>query len=242
VAWVDVVASGRSLGRSVLTCGDHAPAPALSGHGAGRLAFDPKVRMTAPRFVPGGLLNRWSIRAFNEVWFHRAPARRTGELQSITEFFHPLDTVGEWNRLYGPAGFLQWQCVVPDGAEEMLRLAFEHLNRVGAASFLTVLKRFRRANPGPLSFPTAGWTLALDIPARTRGLAPTLDTLDRLVAAAGGRIYLAKDSRMARSLMDEMYPRLDEWRTVRDRLDPGGVLQSDLGRRLGLCHSKETVA
>jgi decaprenylphospho-beta-D-ribofuranose 2-oxidase len=180
------------------------------------------------------VLNRFSIRAFNELWFRKAPASRRDELQSITTYFHPLDLVRDWNRLYGRRGFVQWQFVVPDAATDTLRAVIERLGAAGAASFLTVLKRFGRANPGPVSFPAPGWTLALDIPAATPGLAVVLDELDRLVVDAGGRVYLAKDSRVDPSLLAAMYPRLGEWRAVQARLDPAGELRSDLARRLGL--------
>jgi decaprenylphospho-beta-D-ribofuranose 2-oxidase len=238
VAWIDLVARGRSLGRSVLTCGDHAPLAALPPTMRGEpLAFDPSPLAAAPAFVPGGLLNRLSVRAFNEVWFRRAPRARTGEVQSIGAFFHPLDGVDDWNRIYGPSGFLQYQFVVPFGpeGERALRTAVERLSASGVASFLAVLKRFGPAGEGMLSFPMAGWTLALDLPAAGGGLADLLDRLDRLVLDAGGRLYFAKDSRMPAAVVPAMYPRLAEWQAVRRRLDPAGRLQSDLGRRLGLC-------
>jgi decaprenylphospho-beta-D-ribofuranose 2-oxidase len=188
--------------------------------------------------VPSGLLNRWSIRAFDAVWLRAAPRRRLDEVQTIPQFFHPLDGVHGWNRVYGRHGFVQYQFVVPDGAEAIVRAVMERLRRGGAASFVTVLKRFGPAGPGPLSFPLPGWTLALDLPV-TVGLGPVLDACDRLVATAGGRVYLAKDSRLVPELVPVMYPRLDEWRAVRARLDPDGVWQSDLGRRLGLAGGRE---
>jgi decaprenylphospho-beta-D-ribofuranose 2-oxidase len=219
----------------VLTRGDHAPADWLTGKQAeAPLAFNPKALATAPPIVPAGLVNPLTMRAFNEAWFRKAPKSRKGELQQIGAFFHPLDIVQDWNRVYGPAGFLQYQFAVPDDAGHLVRVALAALRRVGALSALTVLKRFGAANPAPLSFPQPGWTLAVDVPAGVDGLAATLDQLDEQVLAAGGRLYLAKDSRMSPGMMAASYPRLSEWQRVRDAMDPNGVFTSDQSRRLSL--------
>jgi len=124
--------------------------------------------------------------------------------------------------------------VVPFGAEATVRRSFELVSRLRAPSFVTVLKRFGAGDEGPLSFPMAGWTLALDFPARTPGLAGLFGSLDRLVVEAGGRVYLAKDSRVPADVLAEMYPRLAEFRKLRAEFDPAGILASDLSRRLGL--------
>jgi decaprenylphospho-beta-D-ribofuranose 2-oxidase len=234
VAWIDCLARGRHLGRSVLTRGDFARLEDLPRDRRDRpLDYDARIKIEAPPVFPSGLVNPWTMRIFNEAVYRKAPRRRRDELQTIPQFFHPLDAIGGWNRMYGRRGFLQWQFVVPFGAEDTLRQVIEGLSRAGAGSAFAVLKRFGPADPGPLSFPAPGWTLALDF-AVVPGLNDLLDRLDTDVVAAGGRVYLAKDSRVRRSLVPTMYPRLNEWRAIRDAVDPDGVLKSDLDRRLDL--------
>jgi decaprenylphospho-beta-D-ribofuranose 2-oxidase len=239
VAWIDCQSTGSRLGRSVLTRGDHArladlPARLSSDPDRAR-AFAPRQLARVPLTPPSGLLNPLTVGAFNEFWFRKAPKRQLGKPHHMAGFFHPLDGVGGWNRLYGPHGFLQYQFVVPDAADETVRRIIERLTRVRLASFLAVLKRFGPGDPGPLSFPMPGWTLALDLPVGHDGLDRLLDDLDEEVLAVGGRIYLAKDSRLGPDTFRAMYPSVDRFLEVRARVDPGGILRSDLGRRLGLC-------
>ena len=234
VAWFDSVATGASMGRAVLTRGwaarrDDLPRKLRSDP----LRFDAPKLFTAPPVFPSGLLNRATARAFNEVWFRKAPAERRGEVQNITTFFHPLDIVGEWNRVYGARGFLQYQFVVPFGEEDAFRRCVAAIADSGHVSCLNVLKRFGPGNAAPLSFPAPGWTLAVDLPVGP-GLTTLCATLDELVLGAGGRIYLAKDSRVDANTLARMYPRLDDWRKVRAAADPHGVFVSDLARRVSL--------
>ncbi|HUF85587.1 MAG TPA: FAD-binding oxidoreductase [Acidimicrobiia bacterium] len=236
VAWIDLLARGRHLGRGVLTNGEHATQDQLAPHQAtAPLAYDARQLVTVPPLVPSpGVINRATVTAFNEVWYRKAPRRRHGELQTIPAYFHPLDLVGDWNRVYGREGFLQYQFVVPDDAEPVMRTIIERLSAARLPIFLVVLKRFGPGNPAPLSFPTRGWQLAIDIGANRRGLADLLRHFDALVLDAGGRHYLAKDFQTTPEAIRRGYPRLDDWLAVRERVDPAGVWASDLSRRLGL--------
>ncbi|MBX9366534.1 FAD-binding oxidoreductase [Streptomyces sp. WAC04114] len=235
VAWIDLLARGAATGRAVLTRGDHAPLDALPA----RLRRDPLAFRTprlpaTPEILPEGLLSRTTVGLFNELWYRKAPRARTGRLQRISPFFHPLDGVPHWNRVYGRGGFVQYQFVVGYGREDALRRIVRRISERRCPSFLAVLKRFGESDPGWLSFPVPGWTLALDIPAGLPGLGAFLDELDEEVAAAGGRVYLAKDARLRPELLAAMYPRLDDFRELRARMDPRGVFVSDLARRLSL--------
>ncbi len=233
VAWVDGTARGRRLGRGVLTLGDHASPEAAHGR-TGRAVPAGVPRVGVPP-LPVSPLGRASIAAFNEVWFRKAPRSRDGELVGIAPYFYPLDAVGGWNRLYGPRGFLQYQFAVPDSGAEVVRRTLERLAAIGAPSFLSVLKRFGPGRPAsPLSFPIEGWTLAVDVPTSVPGLARALDELDDDVLAAGGRLYLAKDSRAVPATIAAGYPGLADFRALRSEIDPRGVLVSDLSRRLQL--------
>jgi decaprenylphospho-beta-D-ribofuranose 2-oxidase len=234
VAWIDILARGSSMGRSILDRGRFATRDeVLAGGVTDPYAYHPHQLPAVPDLVPSGLINKLFCRAFNEAWYRKAPATRRDALLSIEQFFHPLDMVSDWNRAYGRRGFFQWQFLVPDESSEVVRRALERLSSEGVPSFLAVLKRMGPANPAPLSFPGKGWTLAFDT-AIEPGLDRLFDELDEMVVEAGGRIYLAKDSRVRPELVPLMYPRIDEWRAVREKVDPQHRFRSDLARRLQL--------
>ena len=146
----------------------------------------------------------------------------------------PLDVLDAWPRLYGRRGFLQYQLVVPPGAESVLAQSIDCIRRAAVPCYLAVLKDFGPANEMPLSFPIEGWTLTLDLPRSAPGIGAALARLDALVAEAGGRVYLSKDARLRPEALKAMYPRLEEWRAIRDKADPERVWRSDLAIRTGL--------
>ncbi|HEY2579200.1 MAG TPA: FAD-binding oxidoreductase [Streptosporangiaceae bacterium] len=232
VAWVDTTASGASLGRGVLDEGDHLTGtdPEL---GQETLAYSPGPGHRAPSlgFCP---VTHASARAFNSLWFRKAPRSKTS-LTGLPAFFHRLDAIAGWNRALGPRGFVQYQFAVPDGAEQVVAGVLAAVQRERCAPFLGTLKRFGPASRGHLSFAMPGWSLAIDMPAGNPRVAPLLNRLDGQVAEAGGRVYLAKDGRLPGAALAAMYPELPGWQAVRARFDPAGVFRSDLGRRVGLC-------
>jgi decaprenylphospho-beta-D-ribofuranose 2-oxidase len=161
-------------------------------------------------------------------------------LESIPAFFHPLDGVNKWNRLYGNQGFIQYQFIVPLDRTDVLRKVIETFSAAGVGSFLAVLKRMGLQNLAPMSFPTEGWTLTLDIAAGIKGLAELLSKVDTMVLDAGGRHYLAKDSHVSPVAVHRGYPRLDEWMETQHQMDPHGIWRSDLARRLGLIEPRRS--
>jgi decaprenylphospho-beta-D-ribofuranose 2-oxidase len=240
VAWIDTMASGRSLGRSILMQGDHVALDGARPSQPGQpLQPLPRAHLKIPTQAPPGLMNRLSTRAFNEVWYRAAPRHPTKSLEAMASYFYPLDGVGGWNLIYGKRGFVQYQfCVGPEHAS-VVEGALKMLSGRHIPSFLGVLKRFGPASPGPLSFPRPGWTLAIDFPVGPPELATTLTAIDDLVAEHGGRVYLAKDARLSPSHLRAMYPELPALDAVRRHVDPAGVMGSDLSRRLGLTPSAE---
>jgi decaprenylphospho-beta-D-ribofuranose 2-oxidase len=229
VAWIDALARGRHLGRGVMLLGDHAPASAVRGD---PFARGTKRTRSIPFDAPSLLLNRLTIGAFNRV-YRAAHGAKTGVPQPLEPYFWPLDAVGGWNRLYGKRGFIQYQFVVPPGAENALAAVLERAAASGRASFLAVLKRFGPAGEGLLSFPMEGWTLSLDFPVAS-DIREMVAMMDKVVADAGGRVYLAKDAMLDAPTFARMYPAADAFRAVRASLDPEGVMTSSLARRVGL--------
>ncbi len=234
VAWFDAVTRGKHMGRAVLTRGNKARLSDLPA----KLARDPLKFVapslgTIPEVFPNRMVNQATAKAFSTAWYLKAPKHRVGELQNITQFFHPLDIVAEWNRVYGPNGFLQYQFAVPFAEAETFKRCFEMIVNSGHVSCLNVLKRFGPGNAAPLSFPMEGWTLTVDLPIE-HGVDKLCNALDEQVIGAGGRVYLAKDSRMSADTFRRMYPRLDDFLAVRREVDPAGLFNSDLARRLEL--------
>ncbi len=199
VAWVDCAARGANLGRGILLSGDFAPATAGSGqtpqaHG----------RLTVPLTPPFSLINRLSLTAFNALYYRKPEGTF---LTHYAPFFYPLDGIGNWNRIYGPKGFLQYQCVLPPAtAEPALRDVLGRIAASGEGSFLAVLKRFGdKTSPGLLSFPRPGVTIALDFPFKGEVTLRLLDSLDAVVAVAGGALYPAKDARMSPGMFKKSF-------------------------------------
>jgi decaprenylphospho-beta-D-ribofuranose 2-oxidase len=227
VAWLDLLSPQAP--RGVVTRAAHLEHGELSA----RLATRP-ARARIPAWWPGALLQPPAVAAFNELRFRASPRSERGRPEGFAAHMFPLDGLDAWPHLYGRSGFVQYQFVVPRGAEPVIARVLEVLRTAGVPCYLAVLKDFGPAGSGMLSFPMEGWTLALDLPRAASGLMPALDRCDELVCEASGRVYLSKDARLRAAMTRAMYPRLGEWREVRDRLDPERRWQSDLGLRTGL--------
>jgi FAD/FMN-containing dehydrogenase len=232
VAWIDCLARGAGLGRSVLMLGEHAEPDELRGEGARNpLRLPAKRKLGVPFSFPGFALNSLTVKGFNAVYF-RKQSRESFSLVDYDTFFHPLDFVHDWNRIYGTRGFTQYQVVLPlASSREGLKEILTRIGRKRMGSFLSVLKLFGRGNDNLLSFPMEGYTLALDFP-MSRSLPGFLDDLDRVVLDSGGRLYLTKDVRMGGSMFRAGYEGAEAFRELRRSIDPEGRLSSLQSRRL----------
>ncbi|MGJ4950889.1 FAD-binding protein [Bradyrhizobium sp. HKCCYLS20291] len=235
VAWIDCLARGPALGRSLIYAADHASPADKDRFAPARDAFPPQRRSgpTMPAFVPSFALNPLTVRAFNAIYYGRGSQQPTPQLVHWDPYFFPLDTIAHWNRIYGPRGFLQHQCVIPaDAARSVLAEILDRVARRGSASFLAVLKQLGDSH-GLMSFPLRGYTLAMDFPVQD-SLFGFLDELDGIVAKAGGRIYLAKDARQSRATFTAGYAGIEALRDIRRRIGATEKLVSHLSARLGI--------
>lgn len=226
VAWIDCLAKGKDLGRSLLMVGEHG----LSGE-----LLTPKERnLSVPFDMPNILLSRPTIQGFNSLYYNRIQKQKQTRTIHYDPFFYPLDRLENWNRLYGKSGFIQYQFVLPkDSGGAGLKKIMERIAASGRGSFLAVLKVFGRGNKNILSFPIEGYTLALDFKAEPENFT-LLDELDKLVLDYGGRHYLTKDARMSESTFKASYINWAEFEEVRARYHATGKFASEQSRRLGL--------
>jgi FAD/FMN-containing dehydrogenase len=227
VAWIDCLSTGRKLGRSHLIVGEHARAGDLPrSKRLEPLGLKKDPWLSVPFFLPSGVLNRFSVKTFNELYFRRMPSDEVRSIVHFDPFFYPLDSIGNWNRIYGRRGFVQYQFVLPKAVSyDGLIKVIDRVAKSGSGSFLAVLKLFGKANPDSvMSFPIEGYTLALDFPVNEPVL-KLLDELDEIVGDLGGRVYLAKDARMSAEFFHRSYKEVvppDRFRSAQsDRLNRG---------------------
>lgn len=226
VAWIDCLASGKQLGRSLLMMGEHAQDGVLE-------LTKPRV-MNIPLEMPQGVLNHYSIKLFNTLYFYKASAKKKVQMLPLESYFYPLDAISNWNRLYGRTGFVQYQFVLPKAAGvQGLKQILNVIVKSGNGSFLAVLKVFGKANSNYLSFPIEGYTLALDFKLSTKAI-DLIKELDSMVIAMGGRIYLTKDALMSEVTFKKTYSQWQEFEQVRVRYGAIGKFSSCQSKRLGL--------
>jgi FAD/FMN-containing dehydrogenase len=231
VAWIDCLARGEELGRGIAMFGHHASISEFTA--ANPLSSKPKRTRSLPFNFPSWILNPLSISLFNRLYYRKESRKQSPFLTDYDSYFYPLDAIGLWNRMYGKRGFVQYQCVIPDAtALAGMTALLKELSASRRSSFLAVLKRFGAEGKGLLSFPLPGYTLALDLPIRDKGLFSLLDKLDHIVLQHGGRVYLAKDARISAESFRAMYPRYSEWLKIKLNIDPKIRFSSSLSRRL----------
>jgi decaprenylphospho-beta-D-ribofuranose 2-oxidase len=226
VAWIDCLTSEKNLGRSILTVGEHAA--------NSNLKYESKKLLNVPFTLPGFVLNKYSTRLFNNIYY-RLPQKGVSEqITTIDKFFYPLDAIGNWNRIYGKNGFTQYQFVLPaESSYAGLETVLRRISKSGMGSFLAVLKLLGKTNDNWLSFPLEGYTLALDFKIEKR-LFPLLNELDAIVMDFGGRFYLAKDTRMSATTFAAGYPKIERFRELRKNTGTAKQIKSLQSKRLKL--------
>lgn len=224
VAWIDCLAQNEEIGKCLLMVGDFA--------NDGDLEYKSKKKLTIPFTFPSFALNNLSVKAFNWLYYAKAPEGISKQKVDIDTFFYPLDAIGDWNKIYGSGGFTQYQFILPkESSYAGLKEILGKIAASGKGSFLAVLKLYGKANDNYLSFPMEGYSLALDFKIEA-GLFELLDTLDEVVVRHGGRIYLTKDVRVSRETFEKGYPFIETFRTFRKENNMDKKLQSLQSKRV----------
>lgn len=226
VAWIDCLAKGDQLGRSLLMLGEFSE--------DGDLAYKPKSKKNIPLDFPTFALNPLSVKAFNALYYSKAAAGTSTQQVDIDAFFYPLDAINNWNRIYGKNGFVQFQFILPktvsfDGLTQVLK----NISNIGMGSFLAVLKLYGPENKNWLSFPMEGYSLALDFKMQP-GLSEFISNLTDQIISLGGRVYLAKDALLSKEQFEYSYPNVEQFRALRKSHGLSDHLQSLQSQRLGL--------
>jgi len=226
VAWIDCLAKGDEIGKCLLMVGDF--------RNDGNLDYQIKKQKTIPFNFPSFVLNNWSVRAFNWLYYGKAKEGVSKQKVDIDTFFYPLDAIGHWNRIYGKNGFTQYQFILPkehsyEGMEKILKT----ISDSGKGSFLAVIKLYGKANDNYLSFPIEGYSLALDFKIE-KGLFELLDRLDEIVVEYGGRIYLTKDVRVSKETFEKCYAQIETFRQFRIENKMDTKFQSLQSKRVGI--------
>ena len=233
VAWIDCGTSGKSLGRSLLYLGEHATKEQAPNDELSKYET-PNPIIGLPFNLPNWTLNKWSVKAFNALYYWKVRKKDSTAIVGFEPYFYPLDVANNWNRLYGSNGFAQYQFVIPmEGAREGMHQIMQEIVKSGQSSFLAVLKLFGEQNEGWLSFPKRGLQLALDFPINDKSL-DLMNRLDDMVMAMDGRSYLAKDSRMKKVFFEASYPKLEQFKKLKTEIDPNCKFRSLQSDRLGI--------
>ena len=234
VAWIDCLAKGKALGRSLIMLGEHAGVDDLPAHYKDSpLDYTKKKKVTVPFHFPSFALNGLTVKLFNKLYYYNGKRQPEHTLIDWDSYFYPLDSIVGWNKIYGRKGFAQFQCVIPlkDACQGMREL-LHAISAANSGSFLAVLKRFGKQESG-FSFPMEGYTLALDFPISKKTLT-LMSQLDEITLKYGGRFYLAKDSRMAESTFKQSESRLSEFTDYRSQHIHKDKFLSEQAKRLGL--------